>query len=714
MASAAPSTTSPSLISDPHALYNACEAGDTKLVETILATLLNNPHVDHVAARRMLLRTDTNMGVCSTPLACACSLGHTTIVQLLLKVLHHPDDLYRGLCYRLPTAYTAPGTLAHACRHGHADVVKLLLAVPGFDPNLGNPPALLWACQANSEPCVRLLLKGGGPGAIPVDVNRADAGGRTALYMAAARGAASIVALLAEAGATMSPSMQPHPLVKAAAKHYFDTVAQLLKVERYRTRGNVNVKDCHQRTALMYAAGRGQTELVQDLLNAGAGETLNDTDDLKRTALARACLNGHDEVVDALLGGEVTPDTNKGDVPPLVYACRLGDSGTIESLLRVPETNINARAVHGHTPLFEAVNCGHVHAVKLLLKLGYHRDQPLDVNAPGFHNSTALRCAAGRGRLDLVQALVEGAPDLDCDKVHQGKRHYLPHRRTALMPRTAACAAYEAHRMDVVRFLLQSVPSLCVTAGYPTLLMMAASRRDAAIARLVVGHPRFKPNKDPVTPLSMAIANDDKEMVLILLRAGYATAAPLQHCRNALSQAVRCRNREITQVLLDTPGPHLSEPHPLLQAVEADSEDLLGLLLGNDSMLAQVPGLIGHSGRSIIYEAYKTASGRVTAALLSAGAADRFGNWARIQGELDGVTEAMRYLLVQRKPRPATPGVPRHEQCAVTGHGMTGRQVIQSESRWRRRRALALVREQRVAARDEATARRMAEEEMDV
>jgi len=117
---------------------------------------------------------------------------------------------------------------------------------------------------------VRTSLKQG------LDVNKADAGGRTALMMAAFDGYTEIVDLLLEheAAVDQRDGAGRTALMYAASGPFPQTVERLIK-----SGADVNLKDSVERwTALMIAAAEGQKPVVEMLLRNGADIGATDGD----------------------------------------------------------------------------------------------------------------------------------------------------------------------------------------------------------------------------------------------------------------------------------------------------------------------------------------------------------------------------------------------------------------------------------------------------
>ncbi|MFH8569380.1 ankyrin repeat domain-containing protein [Streptomyces sp. NPDC017993] len=141
-----------------------------------------------------------------------------------------------------------------------------------------------------------LLSKGASPSA-------ADADGETPpLYLAAVSGAADIVRLLLEAGASPDAESRGEP-------------------------GTEGLPLCA-------AACWGHTEAVRELLAHGADPNLREDDGTGYTALLWAATNGRHDTVHLLLEANADPDAGCGDRTPLMAAAEFGATGIVRDLLR--------------------------------------------------------------------------------------------------------------------------------------------------------------------------------------------------------------------------------------------------------------------------------------------------------------------------------------------------------------------------------------------
>jgi len=240
----------------------------------------------------------------------------------------------------------------------------------------------------------------------------------------------------------------PATIADAASKGDREAVRALLKKGL-----DVNEAQGDGTTALHWAAMKGDTELAQMLIYAGAN--VRATTRLGAyTPLYLAAKGGYSGVVAALLaaGADAKTTTSNGTTP-LMIAAAAGDTRTITSLIE-NGGDINAKdGAKGETPLMFAAAFNRTDAVKLLLARGadhkattkvvdlFALTAPVDENGPGGRQApagnrpvdvagatrgyrynelissqgglTALLFAARQGYTETVKALVEGGADLN-------------------------------------------------------------------------------------------------------------------------------------------------------------------------------------------------------------------------------------------------------------------------------------------------------------
>ena len=164
-------------------------------------------------------------------------------------------------------------------------------------------------------------------------------------------------------------------------------------------------------TALVWAARRGDTKVMSELLSRGANA--NACDNYKRTALHWALISKEMKAL-RLLTETPKIDLNPLDVngmTPLFYACKYHDPktlvSTLEILLAAKGVDINY-ICWSTTPLIIVAGSGHEEAVRLLV-----RAPGIKLNEMTLKNRTALMVATLNNRERCVQLLLSVCSEAD-------------------------------------------------------------------------------------------------------------------------------------------------------------------------------------------------------------------------------------------------------------------------------------------------------------
>ena len=263
------------------------------------------------------------------PLVYAAAFSNPEVVEILLAAgvdADRTDELGRSALFAAAEARTQPVveallrstsvtrlssrtrdglTALHvAAQHDSSAIVSLLLQA-GADPHvtdsMGFTPLLrACACGSGGKKTIALLL---GVSKLEVRDYKHD---RSPLAWTARRGMANVATMLLEKGADPN-AMDKYsrtPLV-IAARFGHEAVVAVLLGGRSKTR--VDAVDCANMSALIYASLRGDTPVVQSLLQAGANIAIRERGRYK-TAVMCAAQEGNLEVVKAIVEYPLTRD----------------------------------------------------------------------------------------------------------------------------------------------------------------------------------------------------------------------------------------------------------------------------------------------------------------------------------------------------------------------------------------------------------------------
>lgn len=495
-----------------------------------------------------------------TPLMYACRAGHVEMVQQLLNlgasinlvsargrtalfeaILHNRADVVNILLTRSDLCINAVNekeynrtALLLAVRLGHVNIAASLLE--HHDININQPDssgitALYLATFKNNVPIVQLLLQ-----KPEIDVDRSDSmSGRSPLIIAAERNHTLVVELLLENGA--DPLIQDRQsggtaLLRAADYGCISVIETML-----RHKVNLHCRDADGRTILHGACAHGRPDIVRFLIANGLDPNARDKSGL--TPLHEACCEGKVDVVKFLLeiGAERTPrdrfmrtpftcawqhghlpimrilepgDDDKSnpqeslpDVEslPIWSIAKLGYFDQIKKICAEREAKVSeVEPCSGNTALHWAVLAKHDDILRFLLESG-----KLSPNSMSAHHRTPLHLAASQGNLVAIQEILKHNPKLDLEDKWGATALYL---------------AQSNHQMNVAVALIEAGANID-TDKIDSQAMFFASieRNNVAAAEALINRGRADVlcrNNEGMTPLQLAKANDNGEMIQLL------------------------------------------------------------------------------------------------------------------------------------------------------------------------------------------------------
>lgn len=294
--------------------------------------------------------------------------------------------------------------------------------------------------------------------------------------------------------------------------------------------------------ALCYAAAAGHMKLVCLLTKKGA--RVDHLDKKGQCALVHSALRGHSDILQYLLNcewsaGPPHPGTlrkSQALQQALTAAASMGHSSVVQSLLGMAEEHdiqVNSTdTLWGETALTAAAGRGKLEICELLLERG------AAVSRANRRGVPPLFCAARQGHWQVVRLLL----DRGCDVNLSDKQG-----RTPLM--VAAC---EGH-LSTVEFLLSKGAALSSLdkEGLSALSWACLKGHRAVVQYLVEeGAEIDQTDKNGRTPLDLAAFYGDAETVLYLVEKG----AVIEHVDHSgmrpLDRAIGCRNTAVVVTLL--------------------------------------------------------------------------------------------------------------------------------------------------------------------
>ena len=292
--------------------------------------------------------------------------------------------------------------LYKCCMVGDVRKLRQRLRFGAVDINMAIPEATLIGCAANHGHInvVRELLSVPG-----IDVNLAQEGGATPIYLVAQEGRAEIVDLLLSArgiNPNLATLVGGTPLSIAAQKGHVAIVESLLKFPSIQ----VDARRDDGVTPLLCATQKGNPRVVEMLLSAGARVNIQFRD----------------------------------GTAPLHIAVNEGYIETTKALLRSPDIQVDLKMNFQSSALGIACRRGNDELVRLLLEHGADPDLVLDKGLVALH----LACLMGY--TGIAAMLLEAGANPDA-KTH-GTERFTPYQLARLRSHEDIIHLLEKHRLE--------------------------------------------------------------------------------------------------------------------------------------------------------------------------------------------------------------------------------------------------------------------------
>jgi ankyrin repeat protein len=308
------------------------------------------------------------------------------------------------------------------------------------------------------------------------------------------------------------------PVASAAERGDKAAVRQLLK-----DGADVNAAQGDGMSALHWAADRGDAELAELLIYAGANHSAQ-TRIGQYTPLHLAAKSGSAAVASALVkaGADVNVRTTTSGVTPLHLAASAGSAATVTVLIDA-KADVNAKENEaGQTPLIFAAGLNRVDAIKALLARG--ADPSVTTKVIDVAKFNALDRAAS----DVQRKVLEGFVGKESEKppspsqvqaAIQAGREVL---RTGKIPPPDPNAPPDPRR----NFNPEEInPPVATKGGMTALLHVARQGYLASAEALLDGGAKIDQQNagDGTTPLLTAIINGQFDMAMMLIKRGADT-----------------------------------------------------------------------------------------------------------------------------------------------------------------------------------------------
>ena len=310
-----------------------------------------------------------------TPLLLACRYGTDETSYTITKLL-----IENGANINLQDSKGVTA-LMYASLKGHIGVVQLLIA-KNPEVNLRDSQglsALMYASEKGYTSIAKLLI------AKNAKVNAQDNYNASPLTLACEKGHTAVAQLLIESGAKINKES----LISAVDSRNISLIKLLIE--------NDVERNNNDERPLMLASIRGDTAIVQLLIDNGANVNAQDTNDM--TPLMYASNYGQTAVAEILIteGADVNAQTTTG-MTPLMYASSSGQTDVVQLFIK-KNIGIHIKDRYGKNALMYASKNGHTAVVQLLI------DNDADIGTRTDDGQTALYIARKNNHPDIVEIL---------------------------------------------------------------------------------------------------------------------------------------------------------------------------------------------------------------------------------------------------------------------------------------------------------------------
>jgi ankyrin repeat protein len=317
---------------------------------------------------------------------------------------------------------------------------------------------------------------------------------------------------------------------------------------------DVNIKDRHGATPLMYSASVGSLDAMKMLLAAGADAKVKNAFDATALMWCAANIDKVRLLVDA--GADVNAWSKQDRTALLIAASNAGSIDIVRFLIAKGATTKGTK--RGMTPLLASAGANDLEMVRLFVEKG------VDVNAATKGGSTPLQSAAGAGNLAMVKLLLAKGADANAATTEGGKVRKGP---IALNHLTALSLAAPYGTPELLRTLIDAgaqVNAKDIRDMTPLMLAVSSETQNPEVVRLLLAKGADVKAKSNLgeTALDWAKKFGDPEVISLLLKAGAEAAqnaetagtepAPAADAKTAIVKSVALLQRTTNQFFTES------------------------------------------------------------------------------------------------------------------------------------------------------------------
>ncbi|ORX42837.1 ankyrin [Piromyces finnis] len=459
----------------------------------------------------------------NTALLYACKLNNKKIIELLLK---------NGANTNLVNVKNK-SPLMYSCKNGNKSCVDILLqyhAKLDIESNSSGKTAFKYACGSGKLPVIKTLIQ---HKAINNKRHYSDAfnyAPQNEFFDDVYHLLQSYTEIcLNDYNYTLSEENCKDPLIIVSYKNSMELISHCIKgnIEKVRSilamtnEGecmnslDIDFRDKHGYTALMWASYFGHTNIVKELIYHHAN--INLKSDIEESAILLACKKGHVDTAKVLIkyGADVN-DTNYHDDTLLMIACLRGNFKLTQLLLE-NNANVNAQNKSNDSALIYAVEKDQEECVDLLLQ------HNADLTFKNDYNDSIFVIAYRKNNIKIMDLLLtdyeykyNNGSNGEDDRLMIDERNLISSGKTLLM---LACSQ---GNKDMIKILIKHrIDALFKNYNGNTALHISCQHRNTEVAEMLL---QYQPeivniqNKNGKTPLMIACKLGDTLMVSLLLK----------------------------------------------------------------------------------------------------------------------------------------------------------------------------------------------------